>query len=119
MRIYNGTPHPVNIIDGATLDSDDRKYKGGHLVNSIPSTGMLSVTFAVTEGEPVEGIPTFHKVVTGLDPLPEGYDLYIVSALYGLEAVKVHGQGRLYGVADPVMSEDGKTFVGCRGLQLF
>lgn len=53
------------------------------------------------------------------DPLPElGPDDYVVvSALYA-SAVRATGgdTSRLLLVADPVMTPDGKTFLGCRGL---
>ena len=41
-----------------------------------------------------------------IDPLPEGYDVIIVSAMYDTTA---EDKSRLYGVSDPVMSPELKT----------
>ena len=119
MKIYNGTPHSINVVEGATFDGAIRKWTGGHVVLSIPSDGMLNAVIKTADGPTLEGgIPTFRKQVVGCDPLPEGYDVYVVSLMYA----SAHGQtqhGNLYTVADPVMSDDGRTFVGCRGLQQY
>jgi len=79
---------------------------------------MLSAEIVTEEMFYIDAIPTYEKNIIGCDPLPEGYDFYIVSALYAT----AHGQteaGNIYVVADPVMSDDGATFRGCRGLAKF
>lgn len=117
MRIYNGTPHSINFIANSTFDPSIRKWVGGEEIMCVPSDGMLNVKFE-TEESVLEGtdIPLFEKKVVGIDPLPEGYDVIIVSALYG---TNYEDKSHLYGVSDPVMTSDGKSFVGCRGLQKF
>lgn len=120
IRIFNGTPHPVNIIEGASFDPSIRKYvvRGeATVVASIPSNGAISAVIETVEMEPINGIPVYGKKIIGVDPLPEGYDIYIVSALYA-SAMRQMGEDTsvLYTVADPVYSEDGRTILGCRGI---
>lgn len=123
IRIFNGTPHPVNIIEGSTFDPSIRKYvttagKEVTVVASIPNSGVvLSAVIETVEMEPINGIPVYGKKIIGVDPLPEGYDIYIVSALYA-SAMRQMGEdtSALYTVADPVYSEDGRTILGCRGI---
>jgi len=117
LNIFNGTPHAINIVSGSSFNPSIRKWTGGEILLSIPSNGMLNAKIDVEELSPLGGIPVFGKKINGCDPLPQGYDLYIVSALYSSAFIKTgestHG---VYTVADPVMSEDGATFIGCRGL---
>lgn len=119
MTIFNGTPHDINIIDNATFDSSLRKFvtDSPNVVATIPSNGILSAKVETTQVEPINGgIPTFSKRTTGYDPIPDGYDIVIVSALYAT-AVRSHdASAKLYTVADPVYSTDGKTIHGCRGI---
>ena len=123
IKMFNGTAHDVNIVSGAELDSADRKFKGGAIVHVIPKGDtMLNVKFGTVEV--VDNlnsiIPVYEKTIEAVDDLPDGYDVYVVSALYASAYMRRHPEEtRLYGVADPVMSADGKTFVGCRGLQRF
>lgn len=121
-KIYNGTPHPINIVTNSVFKTEIRKYivpEGTEpdIIASIPSDGILSAKIDTVEAEHINGIPVFAKAITGCDPLPEGYDIYIVSALY-VSAAKASGidTSRLYTVADPVYSADGKTILGSRGI---
>lgn len=46
-KIYNGTPHAINIVTGAVFKAEIRKYvipegKEVTVVASIPSDGVLS-----------------------------------------------------------------------------
>lgn len=121
MKIFNGTPHPINIVDGSTFDPSIRKYvvvgDKATVVASIPSNGVLSAVIETVEREPINGIPVYGKKIIGIDPLPEGYDIYIVSALYASAMRQLGGDtSKLYTVADPVYSEDGRTILGCRGI---
>lgn len=117
ITIFNGTPHPISLISGATFAPEIRKFVGGQIVREIPASGtLLSATISVEESEAVDGIPVYVKNITGCDPLPEGYDVYIASALYA-SAYTGPMRDRLYTVSDPVMTDDGKTIRGCRGLQ--
>lgn len=124
VRVYNGTAHDIHIVSGAELDSTDRKWKGGKVFKTIPkSEQMLNVIFAGATPVPTHIIgvmPIFETKIKAIDPLPEGYDVYIVSAMYGTAyREKYPEEKRLYGAYAPVMSSDGKTFVGCLGLQRF
>jgi len=119
MKIYNGTAHAINIVEGATLDTSDRKYKGGNIIATTPSNGILNANIETVAGEPIGDIPVYNKKIVGYDPLPEGYDAYVVSALYSVAYKAVNPDDkRIYVVADPVMSDDGKTFIGCLGITL-
>lgn len=120
VKLYNGTPHSINIIKGATLDSTDRKWKGGEVVQVIPSDGMLSAKINTVQTGTIGDIPVFSKQIQDCQELPEGFDYYIVSVLYATAYKAKYGNtDKLLVVADPVMSEDGKTFRGCTGLATF
>ena len=128
-KIFNGTPHSINIIREAVFKPEIRKFvvpslieltsigKDVTVVVSIPSDGVLSAKIDTVDLPDIDGIPVYGKSIVGCDPLPEGYDLYIVSALY-VSAMRAQGNdiSKLYTVADPVYSEDGRTILGCRGI---
>ena len=108
------------MIEGASFDPSIRKYvvRGeATVVASIPNSGaVLSAIIETAEMEPINGIPVYGKKIVDVDPLPEGYDIYIVSALYASTMRQLGGDTtRLYTVADPVYSEDGRI-LGCRGI---
>ncbi len=117
LRIFNGTPHAINIVVDSLFIPAMRKHVGGQIVKSFPSNGMLNAVIETIELEPVAGIPMFSKKIKSCDPLPEGYDLYIVSALYS-SAIQKSGVdfSKVRTVADPVYTEDGNSFFGCKGL---
>lgn len=117
-KIFNGTPHAINVVTGSTFTSAIRKYVGGNVVFSVPSNGMLSAKVATIDLPSINSnIPVFGKSFSGVDSLPEEYDIYIVSAMYA-GAAKAAGIdcSKLYTVADPVYTEDGNSFIGCRGI---
>ena len=120
--IINNTPHPINVInpEDITFNPDIRKYTapaGTEPAITIPSAGILNAKINTTSASPIEGIPCFDKEIVSCDPLPDDGNIHIVSALYASAAAKAGmDMSRIMLVADPVMSEDGKTFVGCRGL---
>ena len=120
MRVFNGTPHNINIVTEARFDPTIRKYVADgepSVVANIPSDGVLSAKIETAEGEPIDDIPVYGKKVVGCDPIPRGYDVVVVSALY-VAAAKLMGfdVSRLYTIADPVYTPDGKTILGCRGI---
>lgn len=121
MSIYNGTPHSVDIVVGAVYSPAIRKFVGGEVVRSIPPDGALNVRLGTPETGVLDGdIPLFVRTILSCDLLPEGYDIIIVSAMYAQAYVDLHGvDDRLYTVSQPVMTRDGKTFRGCRGLVKF
>ena len=116
-KIFNGTPHAINVVEGSIFNPAIRKYTGGNVVLSIPSNSMLNAKINAVDLPAIDGIPCFGKSFSGVDTLPEGYDVYIVSALYSSAAHKAGmDMSKIYTVADPVMSDDGATFIGCKGI---
>ena len=116
-KIFNGTPHAINVVKNSTFNASIRKYVGGKVVLSIPSTGMLNAKINAVDLPAIETIPVFGKSFSGVDMLPEGYDIYIVSALYSSAAQKAGmDMSKIFTVADPVYTEDGNSFIGCRGI---
>lgn len=122
--IINMTPHPINVIspDDVTFDPAIRKWvapAGTTPITTIPSSGVLNAKIDTIPGDSIDGVPTFVKSITGCDPLPDlgDGDFVIVSALFA-SAWRANGGdcSRILLVADPVMTPDGKSFVGCRGL---
>lgn len=116
-KIFNGTPHAINVVVGAVFNPSIRKFTGGNVSHSISSNGMLNAKMDTVSLPDIDGVPVFGKSIVGVDPLPDGFDIYIVSALYA-SAAKAAGMdmSKIYTVADPVMSDDGNSFVGCRGI---
>lgn len=65
----------------------------------------------------ISSIPVFGKSFSGVDALPDGFDIYIVSAMYASAAKAASVDcTKLYTVADPVYTDDGNSFLGCRGI---
>jgi len=123
MKIFNATPHAITIITNANFDGSIRKWVCSgepEIAAKVESTGMLSAKINSVDSEPMENIPVFSKAVVGCDPLPEGMtdeDIIVVSALYATAYRRVYGDdSRLYTVADPVYTTDGKTILGSRGI---
>lgn len=121
-RIFNGTPHPIFILDDSTITfkADIRKFIcSGQpaVVAEIPSNGILSAKIDTVQAGYIGNIPVFEKKIVGCDPIPEGYDIIVVSALYAT-AARMAGldTSSLYTIGDPVYSEDGRTILGCRGI---
>mgnify|MGYP003526966902 FL=1 len=116
-NIFNGTPHAINVVSGSNFDPSIRKYVGGSVLFSIPSNGLLNAKITTVNSGDIDGIPVYAKQVTGVDPLPDGFDIYIVSALYsGAAQKKGVDLSKIYTVADPVYTSDGATVIGCRGI---
>ena len=123
MAIINNTPHSINIIDpkDTHFDSAIRKWVAAtddiKPILVIPSNGVLNAKISTISSDPVDGIPCFDKAINGCDPLPDDNNIHVVSALFASAAAKSGmDMSRIMLVADPVMSADGKTFIGCRGL---
>ena len=116
-KIFNGTPHAINVVENSVFNPSIRKHTGGNVVLSLPSNGMLNAKITSVDLPDVDKIPCFGKSFSGVDPLPEGYDIYIVSALYASAAARNNvDMSKVYTVADPVYTEDGNSFLGCRGI---
>ena len=124
MTIFNATPHEINVItENIEFDSSIRKYVcvgEPEIKATIKSTGMLSAKIDSIDSKPIENIPVFSKAVVGCDPLPAEMtdeDIIIVSALYATAYRRVYGDdNRLFTVADPVYTTDGKTILGSRDI---
>lgn len=83
----------------------------------LESAGMLNAKIETKDAPSLDDIPMFDKEIVACDPIPSDGNFHVVSALYASAARKMgYDTSRLLLVADPVMSEDGKTFIGCRGL---
>jgi hypothetical protein len=133
-NIYNGTSHPINILpkEECEYDPTSRKYvlQGEAKPRYIIPAGInLSVSLTETEEIPLTGYyqlncsalspalkirPKFKDI----DPLPEGYDLYVVSNLYLQGAIALGKDiSKLATVADPVYSKDSRP-IGCLSLYI-
>jgi len=113
-RIFNGTPHSINIVwnENATFIAAQRKYVvdgEAETFDVIPSNNApLNAVFAIEKCEPVNGIATQRKAVKAIDPLPEGYDFYLVSAMYVAAARELgRDTSKLLTVGDPVFKIEG------------
>jgi hypothetical protein len=120
MKIYNATPHVISIISNSDCEfiAASRKFvsENPDPIIVIPSSGMKSVIF---ESIKIDGnviIPMYKKTIKFIEPLPDGYDIYIVSALYASAYEAKGGIKDVYTVADPVYTLDCKTIIGCLGL---
>jgi len=119
LKVYNGTPHAINIVANGGFNPEIRKYvaENPEIIATIPSNGVLSAKIDTLPDMSINDIPVFTKSISGCDELPEGYDIYVVSALY-VSAARSVGMdtSKLYTVADPVYSLDGRTILGRRGI---
>lgn len=122
MKIFNGTPHDIVVykIEDVVYLKTIRKWvlnnPKAEPIAQIKSSGkVLSAKIETVQSGYTIGIPTFEKRIEGYDPLPEGYDIYIVSMLYASAALK-KGEDKIFTIADPVYTEDGKTILGCLGI---
>lgn len=121
-RVFNATPHEINIVRNGEFNAKIRKYvlpEGQELdvIASLLSQAMVSAKIDKDESGRLDDIPIQAQKVVGIDPLPEGYDAYVVSAIYAIAARQLDmDTSRLYIIADPVFSADGKTVIGCRAL---
>lgn len=121
-RIYNATPHKIIIIENGEFNTTIRKWvcDSPKISAEIEPTGMLSAKIETCDADPINGIPVYGKRVIGCDPLPEEMgdnDIIVVSALYATAYRKMYGNdSRLYTIADPVYTPDGKTILGSRGI---
>jgi len=116
MNILNFTPHPINIICGTSVifNKEIRKYVSTDpkIIKTITSSGMLSVKYEICNGASIDGIPIRIKKMTGIDPIPQGADIGIVSGLYA-SATK---DDRAYSIIDPVFEPTGKRVIGSLGI---
>lgn len=121
-KIFNGTPHPINIVSNGIFNPAMRKIvlpegEPSAIVRSITSNAVVSAKINKVDAPDIDGIPVQAQSVVGIDDLPEGYDAYIVSAVYAVAARQLgRNTSKLYIIADPVFTTDGQTIIGCRAL---
>lgn len=119
LTVYNGTPHDINIIEGAVYDEKTRKYYGGNIVNTIPSDGQLNARYK--DLQPIginHNIPIYKRDVNTIDACPN-HDMVIVSVQYATAYKEVHGNkpNNLYTIVNPVYDVNSGTIIGCLGVQ--
>ena len=113
--------HDIVIYQGAWLDTTIRKYRGGVPVAIIPFAGkMLSAKVSQAAADPIniDGVEIATRTAqqfTSVDPLPKGYDYYIVSAMYvaACRAVGVSTDHLL--TIDGTVVDDNGRVIGCTG----
>lgn len=97
MEILNCTPNTINIYSGAELDSRTKKWKGGHLINTFPSVGILNARMEeITEYIREDGIifkrtRTVEYSCDELPILPEGANTYFIVTRVYLAVAKQKG----------------------------
>lgn len=126
MNVFNGTAHQINIYALGQCDqSDPRKLivlEGESPLHTIEGGVNLNAqkgNLPAPEGDfpfPVAGAVAF----MGHDPLPEGYDVYIVSNLYRSAVKELGGDtSRLATVNGVVYSDPANPRpCGCLGLAI-
>lgn len=120
MKVFNGTAHPIHLIEGAEYREDIRAYVGGRVTVTFLKRTMLSAGVSSVPVGKIGCIRFFDKKFGDITPIPEGYDVVIVSAMYAQIArdAGIAGVDKLYTICDPVFEDDGtkSTHRGCRGL---
>ena len=98
MKILNYTPNDVNLYSGVEYDSEIRKYKGGNIIRTFPSIGILNARMEeITEFVREDDIIFFkHKRIVSFscDDLPtqlENTDTYLIVTRVYLEVAKQKG----------------------------
>jgi len=126
MEIFNGTQHQINIYSVEQCDqSNPRKLmvKDGEMPATIIAAGTnLNCTkenLPAPEGNfgfAVKGAVVF----VSHDPLPEGYDYYIVSNLYRSAVKELGGDTSKLATVDGVVYDDptNPRPCGCLGLAI-
>lgn len=114
IRVYNGTDHPIVLLNVPTKLVGRKAVQDGEVENNFtfPEQTPLSAKLSEPSGT---GALRIAPRVLDIDPLPDGYDFYIVSNLY-LSAARQLGlpTDQLLTVGHPVYasSEDTRP-VGC------
>lgn len=97
MEILNYTPNTINIYSGAELDPKTKKWKGGHLINTFPSVGILNARMEeITEYIREDGIifkrtRTIEYSCDELPVFPEGTNTYFIVTRAYLTVAKLKG----------------------------
>ena len=127
MKIYNGTQHQINFYNLEQCDqSNPRKLivlegqvpvytiEAGTNLNAIKGNAQLTQQYDLPFK--VNGAVVF----TNYDPLPEGYDLYIVSNLYRSAVKELGGDTSKLATVNGVVyyDTDNPRPCGCLGLAI-
>ena len=123
--IYNATPHQINFFSKSDVEFDVSQRK---LIAAIGAEPIYTVAKGVavnckTANAPTPSIENCPVPVVGAvqfvsyDPLPEGYDIYIVSNLYRSAVQALGGDtSKLATVTDTVYSAGDVKPCGCLAL---
>ena len=123
--IYNATPHQINFFskEDVEFDISQRKFIaaiGATPIYTLPKGTPVNCKTANAPTPSIENCPV--PVVgavqfTSYDPLPEGYDIYIVSNLYRSAVQALGGDtSKLATVTDTVYSAGDVKPCGCLAL---
>ena len=127
MKILNYTPNDVNLYSGAEYDSEIRKYKGGNIIRTFPSIGILNARMEeITEFVREDDIIFFkHKRIVSFscDDLPsqlENTDTYLIVTRVYLEVAKQKGWdvSHLLTVGEGAVVDDTGRVVGAKFLTM-
>ena len=97
MKILNYTPNTISIYSGADLDPKTKKWKGGRLINTFPSVGILNARMEeITEYIKEDGIIFKRTRIVDyscdeLPILPEGTNTYFIVTRVYLAVAKRKG----------------------------
>ena len=127
MKILNYTPNDVNLYSGVEYDSEIRKYKGGNIIRTFPSIGILNARMEeITEFVREDDIIFFkHKRIVSFscDDLPsqlENTDTYLIVTRVYLEVAKQKGWdvSHLLIVGEGAVVDDTGRIVGAKFLTM-
>ena len=125
ISIYNATPHQINFYSKSDVEFDISQRKfiaaiGATPIYTLPKGTPVNCKTANAPQPSIENCPV--PVVgavqfTSYDPLPEGYDIYIVSNLYRSAVQALGGDtSKLATVTDTVYSAGDVKPCGCLAL---
>lgn len=127
MKIFNGTTHDINLFLESQTEALPHARKlvlkeGESPVVIIPKGDKMLNAQKATAAPPIEGeLAPFLKggmIFPSIDPLPEGYDLYIVSLLYKSAAKEIGMDASKLATVDGVVYDSESKPVGCTGLSV-
>lgn len=126
MKILNYTPNDVNLYSGAEYNSDIRKYKGGSVIRTFPSIGILNARMEeITEFVREDGIIFKHKRIVSFscDYLPlqlENTDTYLIVTRTYLAVAKQKGwdTSHLLTIEEGAVVDDTGRIIGATFLTM-
>lgn len=124
--IFNGTQHAINIYSIDQCDNTDPRkliVKEGEMPSTIIAAGTNLNCVKTNLPAPAEDFGFTVKgavVFTSYDPLPEGYDIYIVSNLYRSAVKELGGDTSKLATVNGVVYQDinNPRPCGCLGLAI-